>query len=613
MAYASRQLKVHERNYPTHDLELGAVVFALKVWRHYLFGEKFEVFSDHKSLKYVFTQKDLNMRQRRWMEFLEQYDFNLQYHPGKANAVADALSRQAKDTMMCILFDESDALNTLGEFGLRITEKADSATLCTIRAEPELITRVIQSQQGNARTQKFVNKAIRGKSNVWSLGNQNELRYRDRLYVPTEMREEVLKELHNSPLAVHPGGNKMYRDVRRTFWWPSLKRSIVHFVAKCFTCQQVKGERKKPGGELQPLGIPNWKWEDMSMDFVSGLPRTRSRNDSIWVIVDRLTKSAHFLPMRKTSDLSSLARLYLKEIVRLHGAPCSIVSDRDSRFASRFWTSLQEALGTKISMSTAYHPQSDGQTERTIQTLEDMLRACVLDFGGSWEEHLHLVEFAYNNSYHSSIGMAPFEALYGRPCRSPTCWMDFGEQLLLGPELVQQTNELVKKIQQRLLTAQSRQKSYADKRRRPLSFNVDDMVFLKVSPWKGIQRYGKKGKLAPRFIGPFKIIGKVGTVAYRLELPVQLSNIHPVFHVSMLRKYEPDPSHVIDHSDLVLDKDASFEVGPVRVMDRSEKILRGKSIPLVRILWSQHGIQEETWELETEMRSKYPELFTGMD
>ena len=174
------------------------------------------------------------------------------------------------------------------------------------------------------------------------------------------MREDVLKELHNSPLAIHTGGNKMYRDLRRTFWWPSLKRSIAQFVVKCLTCQQVKGESKKPGGELQPLDIPNWKWEDISMDFVSGLPRTRSRNDSIWVIVDRLTKSAHFLPVRKTNDLSSLARLYLKEIIRLHGAQCSIVSDRDSSFASQFWTSLQEALGTKISMSTAYHPQTDG-------------------------------------------------------------------------------------------------------------------------------------------------------------------------------------------------------------------------------------------------------------
>ena len=161
--------------------------------------------------------------------------------------------------------------------------------------------------------------------------------------------------------------------------------------------------------------------------------------------------------------------------------------------------------------------------------------------------------------------------------------------------------------------AQSRQKSYTDKRRRPLSFEEGDMVFLKVSPWKGIQRFGKKGKLAPKFIGPFKILAKVGNMAYRLELPAQLSNIHPVFHVSMLRKYEPDPLHVIDHSDMVLDEDTSFEVKPVRVVDRSEKVLRGKSIPLVRILWSQHGIQEETWELETEMNSKYPELFTGMD
>ncbi|MGI4568737.1 Ty3/Gypsy family RNase HI domain-containing protein, partial [Klebsiella pneumoniae] len=212
VAYASRQLKVHERNYPTHDLELGAVVFALKVWRHYLYGERFEVFSDHKSLKYVFTQKDLNMRQRRWMEFLEQYDLDLQYHPGKANAVADALSRQdkAKDIMMCILFDECNAMDILSQYGLTLVEDTNKATLFTIRAEPELISRVIESQQGNRRAQKFLEKAYSGKSDIWSVGKQNELRHRGRLYVPTEMRDEVLKELHNSPLAVHPGGNKMY-------------------------------------------------------------------------------------------------------------------------------------------------------------------------------------------------------------------------------------------------------------------------------------------------------------------------------------------------------------------------------------------------------------------
>ncbi|GJW98698.1 putative reverse transcriptase domain-containing protein [Tanacetum coccineum] len=228
------------------------------------------------------------------------------------------------------------------------------------------------------------------------------------------------------------------------------------------------------------------------MDSVLGLPRTPSGYESIWVIVDRLTKYAHFLLMKKTDSIEKLAQLYLKEIVCKHGVPDYKFSDRDSLFTSRFWKSLQEAMGTQLDMSTAYHPETDGQSERTIQTLEDMLRACVIDFGSSWDRHLPLVEFSYNNSYHASIKAAPFEALYGRKCRSPVCWSEVGDSQLTGPELVRETTEKIVQIKNRLLTARSRQKSYADVRRKPMEFQVGDMVMLKVSPWKGVIRFGKR-------------------------------------------------------------------------------------------------------------------------
>ncbi|GJY26865.1 putative reverse transcriptase domain-containing protein, partial [Tanacetum coccineum] len=275
---------------------------------------------------------------------------------------------------------------------------------------------------------------------------------------------------------------------------------------------------------LERIWVPlkGEKWEGIAMDFVTKLPRTSSGHDTIWVIVDRLTKSAHFLPMREDYKMERLARLYLNEIVARHGVPISIISDRDSRFTSRFWQSMQEALGTRLDMSTAYHPQTDGQSERTIQTLEDMLRACILDFRGSWDVHLPLVEFSYNNSYHSSVRCAPFEALYGRKCRSPIMWAEVGEGQLIGPELVQETTEKISQIKDRLKAARDRQKSYADKRRKPLEFSVGDYVLLKVSPWKGVVRFGKKGKLAPRFVGPFEIVEKVGPVALSVRLLKEL-------------------------------------------------------------------------------------------
>ncbi|KAD3640600.1 hypothetical protein E3N88_29823 [Mikania micrantha] len=238
--------------------------------------------------------------------------------------------------------------------------------------------------------------------------------------------------------------------------------------------------------------------------------------------------------MRETYTMDKLANLYINEIVVRHGVPLSIISDRDSRFTSRFWQSLQKSLGTHLNLSTAYHPQTDAKSERTIQTLEDMLRTCVIDFGGNWDSHLPLIELSYNNSYHSSIGCAPFEALYGRKCRSPICWSEVGDNRITGPELIQETTDKIAQIQQRLQATRSRQMSYADKWRKPLEFKVGDRVMLKVSPWKGVVRFGKKGKLAPRYVGPFEITERIGPVAYKLRLPDELSGVHDVFHVSNL-------------------------------------------------------------------------------
>jgi len=330
------------------------------------------------------------------------------------------------------------------------------------------------------------------------------------------------------------------------------------------------------------------------MDFVTGLPKTPKGNDAIWVIVDRLTKTAHFLPYGTGLTLDGLAKLYVDEIVRLHGTPKNIVSDRDSRLTSRFWKSFQEAMGSKLSFSTAFHPQSDGQSERTIQTLEDMLRSCVLDLKGSWENHLPLIEFAYNNSYHASIGMPPFEALYGRKCQSPICWNETGERQILGPELVQQTVEKVKLIRTRMQAAQNRQKSYADTRRRELEFQVGDHVFLKVSPTKGIRRFGIKGKLSPRYVGPFEILERIGVVAYRLALPPSLDKVHDVFHVSMLRKCLSDPDQMVELQPLQFEKDLSYTEHPIKILDVQERQLRNRTQRFLKIQWSRHSEREAT-------------------
>ncbi|GKE56190.1 putative reverse transcriptase domain-containing protein, partial [Tanacetum coccineum] len=301
------------------------------------------------------------------------------------------------------------------------------------------------------------------------------LYYLDRIWVPLkgDVRTLIMEEAYKLKYTIHPGADKMYYDLRDRYWWPGMKKDIAMY---------------------QPE-IPEWKWEGIAMDFVTKLPRTSSGHDIIWVIVDRLTKSAHFLPMREDNKMDRLAKLYLSEIVARHGVPISIISDRDSCFTS---------------------------------------------------------------SYHSSMRCAPFEALYGRKGPSPTMWAEVGEGQLIGPELVEETTEKISQIKDRLKAARDSQKSYADKRRKPLEFSVGDYVLLKVSPWKGVVRFGKKGKLTPRFVRPFEIIEKVGPIAYRLDLPEELDGVHDTFHVSNLKKCLADPTLQVPLDEIQVDAKLNF-------------------------------------------------------
>src|SRR3954467_166058 len=468
VAYASRQLKTHEVNYPTHDLELASVVHALKTWRHYLLGKRCEVFTDHKCLKYIFTQKEINMRQIRWLELIKDYDLNLQYHPGKANVVADALSRKVFVNGLTKGELPDDLCAQFRDLRLEIVPEGH---LMSLDVQPTLLDKIKEAQKTDKEIEEIKEKIGVGKAKGFHEDEQGTLWYGKRICIPQdpELRKLILPEAHNSPYSIHPGNTKMYMDVKERFWLNNLKKNIAEHIALCDVCSRVKAEHQKPAGLLQPLPIPDWKWDKIGMDFITGLPRTRSAYDSIWVIVDRLTKVAHFISVKTTYTSAKLGKIYMSRIVCLHGVPKSIVSDRGTQFTSHFWRQLHESLGTRLEFSTTFHPQTDGQTKRTNQILEDMLRACALDYGASWDESLPYAEFSYNNSYQASIGMAPFEFLYGRKCTTPLLWNGVGERSLFRPELIKEAEEKVKLVKDRLKIAQSRKKTYADPKRREVT------------------------------------------------------------------------------------------------------------------------------------------------
>nr|GEW09524.1 putative reverse transcriptase domain-containing protein [Tanacetum cinerariifolium] len=387
--------------------------------------------------------------------YRSDYNCEICYHPGKANVVADALSRKE-----------------------RLNPKRVRAMNITLQSS--IKDRILSAQK------EAVDESTR--------------------------LTLIMDEAYKSKYSIHPGADKMYYDLRDRYWWPGMKKDIAEYVNKCLTCLKVKVEHQRPSGLLQQSEIPVWKWEGIAMDFVTKFPKTSSGHDTIWVIADRLTKSAYFLPMGEDYRMDRLARLYLNEIVSRHDVRISIISDRDSRFTSRFWHSMKEALGIRLDMSTAYHPQTDGQSVHTIQTLEDKLRVCVLDFEGSWDVHLPLVEFSYNNSYHSSVRCASFEALYGRKCHSPIMWAEVGEGQLIEPELVQKATEKISQIKDRLKATRH--------------------------------------------------------VAYRLDFPEELNGVHDTFHVSNFKKCLADPTLQVPLDEIRVDAKLNFMEEPVEILER---------------------------------------------
>ncbi|GJR59259.1 putative reverse transcriptase domain-containing protein [Tanacetum coccineum] len=467
-----------------------------------------------KSLQHILNQKELNTRQRRWLELLSDYDCEIRYHPRKANVVSDALIRKEQSKPLRV-----QALEMT--IGLDLPKQILNAQ--TEARKPENIKNedvggmLVENSKDpeKFRTEKLEPHA------------DGTLCFSGRSWLPCygDLRTVIMHESHKSKYSIHPGSDKMYQDMKKLYWWPNMKADIATYVSKCLTCTKVKAEHQRKSGLLVQPDIPQWKWDNIMMDFVTKLP--------------------------KSSQGSG------------HEA----------------WSSLQKALGTNLDMSTAYHLQTDGQSKRTIQTLEDMLRACAIEFGKSW-------------------------------CCSPVCWAEVGQVQLTGPELVQETTEKIIQIKQRMQVARDRQKSYADLKRKPMDFQVGDKVMLKVSPWKGVIRFGKRGKLNPRYVGPFKVLEKVRSVAYKLELPEELSRVHNMFHVSNLKKCYADELLVVPLDGLHFDDKLQFVEVLVKIMNREVKQLRQIRVLIFKVRWNSRRGPEFTWERKDQFRKKYLHLFT---
>jgi hypothetical protein len=387
VAYFSEKLNETKRKYSTYDKEFYAIIQALKKWRHYLVPQEFVLYSDNQALQFITRQEKLNQRHAKWIEFMQNFTFVIKHIVGNANKVVDALSRR------CLILQEFQ-VKTLGFEHLKdmYCDDPDFKEAYEACENPVLRDR-------SQWTEYMIQEGLLFK------GNQ--------LCIPKcSMRDNLLKEKHSGGLAGHFGHDKTFAQLRSSYYWPGMRTKVIKFVNRCRICQHAKGKRQNTG-LYQPLPIPERPWDAISMDFVLGLPRTQRGCDSIFVVVDRFSNMAHFIPCQKTSDATHVANLFFKEVVRLHGLPRSIVSDRDTKFVGHFWRTLWKKLGTDLSFSSAYHPQTDGQTEVVNKSLGNLLRSLVTEHHNQWDQILPQAEFAYNDSPNRSTGKSPFQILYG--------------------------------------------------------------------------------------------------------------------------------------------------------------------------------------------------------
>lgn len=550
VAFYSRKFTPAEINYEIYDKEMLAIVTAFREWRQYLEGSQHQikVFTDHKNLEWFTTTKNLNRRQARWAELISGYNFVIVYRPGSQGGKPDALTRRPDYRP-----EEGDALRMQQQRALlKPGQFVPSDTLMATFEQPapgidtDLRNRIQQGLVSDAwfkqhrrflenpdlPRSKEIQHALQGYTLQDGLLFFNEL-----VYVPNsdDIKLDILKTHHDSPLAGHYGQFKTYELVSRTYFWPRLRRYVNQYVSSCDTCNRSKAPRHKPFGLLQPLPVPARPWSSVSMDFIVELPAS-SGFDSILVIVDRLTKMAYFVPTVKEATAEDVAALFFKHVVAQHGIPDDIVSDRDTRFVSKFWSRLLQLLDIRRNMSTAYHPRTDGQTERVNQSLEQYLRAYCNYQQNDWEKLLPLAQFSYNNSVHSSTGQSPFYANYGY---HPNFTFKVSDRPTVpaAEDWVQQVQQLHKNLVLEMTKAQERYKKFFDRKvQESPQFSPKDKVWLLP---RNITTSRPSRKLDHRRLGPFKIMQKIGSSAYRLELP-RAMKIHNVFHVSLLEPYKPD-------------------------------------------------------------------------